>query len=201
MNSLPSFLKKTRYLTLGSIAFVAMLTGCATTLDHAPFVTEVKNGELTVITGSAETSDTIISNASTTSVICKTPSAFAIRTASQGSDIKLVAIGGSDDSESETESEGGTEMRGRTASLLITQEVMYRFCELSRNAKLTKVEQIDLFKTILGTLETPWLNLSGEEHKSEVKTITSTDSAPPTTATPPTPPTPPPAGQEDAPKN
>lgn len=187
MNSLPACLNRISYFILGSIVIVAMLTGCATKLDHAPFVTELHKQNLTVLTGSAESSDTIISDTTTTAIICRSPSAFAIREASESSDINLVNLGGSNDSEKSKAGESGIELRGRTATLLITQEVMYRFCEMSRNAKLTKAEQIDMFMTILNTLEGPWDTLSGNEHNTNVKEIVNSDSAAltPDTNTPP----------------
>ena len=153
-----------------------MISGCAGTLDHKPFVTKMPDQQLTVITGYSEASDTIISDAASTAVICKTPSAHAIRTASEAGSISLVTIGDSS-TDSESVSEGGTEMRGRTASLLMTEEIMYRFCELSRNAKLTKSEQIDLFKTILGVVEGPWDNLSVNELATESQVFSVADQA------------------------
>ena len=153
-----------------------MISGCAGTLDHKPFVTKMPDQQLTVITGYSEASDTIISDAASTAVICKTPSAHAIRTAAEAGSISLVTVG-DDSTDSESEQEGGIEMKGRTASLLMTQEIMYRFCELSRNAKLTKPEQIDLFKTILGVVEGPWDNLSVNERATEAQVFSVADQA------------------------
>ncbi len=60
---------------------------------------------------------------------------------------------GGQDSESDEENSDEVEMQGRTPALLLSRELLYRFCEFSRNHKVSKEEALDLYRHNLKIIE------------------------------------------------
>lgn len=127
---------------LGS-ALVA--TGCTSAYEPKPV--EVKLDGPKLISNTASVKNTFIMDGDSPLIVCAEPPPDAAFNQNTDLDITvaLIAAGGDkggDDDEGSEESE----MAGRSPGVLLARELLYRFCEFSRNYKVDKDVAIELYK-------------------------------------------------------
>jgi hypothetical protein len=124
-------------------------------------VEALKSG--TLISRGASTTGIFYLDPEDRSIICTQPPPDAALDLGQSFSFGLNFLNfGGKDSESDEESSDEVEMQGRTPALLMSRELLYRFCEFSRNHKVSKEEALDLYKHNLKIIE--GIALSETEH-------------------------------------
>ncbi|MBE0530626.1 MAG: hypothetical protein IH626_07330 [Rhodospirillales bacterium] len=129
-------------MALGS---ALLTTGCTSLYEPKPV--EVKLDGPKIISNTASVKNTFIMDADSPLIICAEPPPDAAFNQNTNLDITvaLIAAGGDkggDDDEGSEESE----MAGRSPGVLLARELLYRFCEFSRNYKVEKDVAIELYK-------------------------------------------------------
>jgi len=134
---------------------VAAAAGCS------PYVPEPKHVELkasapSAVSHTASLSDTTAVPASSDLFICREPPPDATFQQAESADFSfsLIAFGDEEGtSEGEEENSKEREMQGRTPSVPVARELMYRLCEMSRGAKLDKQDVLKLYAKTLAVIE------------------------------------------------
>ncbi|MBF0382979.1 MAG: hypothetical protein HQL69_18310 [Magnetococcales bacterium] len=135
-----------------ALALLALTAGCVPLSHEAPHVAPLKSG--TLISRGASSTGIFYLDPDDKSIICTQPPPDAALDSGQSWSFGLSMLNfGGKDSGSDAETADEVEMEGRTPALLLSRELLYRFCEFSRNYKVTKEEAIDLYRHNLKIIE------------------------------------------------
>jgi len=111
------------------------------------------------ISNTSSLSNTYVHDSTSKLMVCAQPFPDSAFNQSEDTNINLSLVSQSGtESESDGNDEGSeeTELAGRTPAVLITRELFFRLCELSRNHKLTKDDVISLYSKTLDIVEGAW---------------------------------------------
>jgi len=125
---------KLKLITLSILIGVA-LSGCSS-YEPKPQLSLV--AEANFITSTGDLSSTIVHK----NRICLQPSPDAAFSASDSGGVSILNFGVKNDGVSDSSNQKDTEMTGRTPSVLLARELMYRLCELGNNLTLNKDEML-----------------------------------------------------------
>ena len=117
------------------VIFGASLSGCSV-YEPKPQLSSV--GAADFLTSTGDLSSTIILK----NRICLQPSPDAAFSSSRSGGISVLNFGVKNDGLNDSSSGADTEMTGRTPSVLLARELMYRLCELGNNYTLNKEEML-----------------------------------------------------------
>lgn len=138
------------------------LGGCTAAFEPGPTKTELGAG--TAISHTASLSHTLVLDGAGSLVACAQPAPDAGFSQSGENEISfsLIEIGTSTtDADEAAEESAEVELSGRTPAVLITRELLFRLCELSRNQKLTGAQAADLYSQTLDAVKTVWATEAG----------------------------------------
>lgn len=146
-------------ITIRSALIVGTLisfTGCSSTAvyEPKPNVTPLKEG--TIITNTASLRHTYIHNPKTQMIICAEPApdtGFAQDDSTDGLSISLLHTGDQNSLGGESEGSSEDELTGRTPSLLIARELLFRACEFAANFKLNTENALSVYMRNLDIIE------------------------------------------------
>lgn len=133
------------------VAFAAMLlaAGCSSLYEPKPVEMQLDGPKL--ISNTASVKNTFVMEGDSTLIVCAEPSPDAAFSQDTDLDITISLIatdkGGDDDDGSEE-----SEMAGRSPSVLLARELLYRLCEFSRNYHVEKDTAIELYKQNLAII-------------------------------------------------
>jgi len=138
-------MRRSTCFLLAALGSAFLATGCTSPFEPKPV--EVKLDGQKLISNTASVKNTFILDADSPLIICAEPPPDASFNQDTDLDITvaLIAAGGDkggDDDEGSEESE----MAGRSPGVLLARELLYRFCEFSRNYKVEKDVAIELYK-------------------------------------------------------
>lgn len=151
----------------GALA-LCFFTGCAGTYKPVPHLSKIHENHV-ISTTASMTSSFLISPASGL-VHCNPPppdAAYA-ETAAGDLSLSLVSLGGSSEGAEESSAGGETEMQGRTLSVLLARELLFRVCEFGRNNRLTPEQATELYKVNLDIIK----SVSATEAQNTTMNIT-----------------------------
>jgi hypothetical protein len=144
-----------------ALVLLALTASCAPLSHEAPHVAPLEAG--TLISRGASSTGIFYLDPEDRSIICTQPPPDAALDLGQSWSFGLSFLNfGGKDSESDEENSDKVEMQGRTPALLMSRELLYRFCEFSRNHKVSKEEALDLYRHNLKIIES--IALSEAEH-------------------------------------
>jgi hypothetical protein len=135
-----------------------ILIGCSTPYKPEPFIQKDGSGEIYSSDTSA-ISTTHVRTIDGRRVVCMAPPPDSSFSSAVNSGLQMSIIRNDDnskDSEGSSASANESELAGRSPSLLITREVLYRTCEVSDNFDLTKEEAIKLFSKSMEIVDKNW---------------------------------------------
>lgn len=150
------FTKKSLLCRSAAISATVLLTSCAS-YQPDPYVNRIK-GDV-ALTSTADVSHTLLIETETGRKVCIQPPADASFAAnnSEGTDIAIVAFGGKQNGKQERKEETDeSQFAGRTPSVLITREVLYRLCEMTLNQNLSQDEVLASFNDAVKALSESW---------------------------------------------
>jgi hypothetical protein len=138
-------MERVRFVLFATLGSVILLAGCTSAFEPKPVETPITGSK--ILSNTASVKNTFIMDRDTPLVVCAEPAPDATFGQDMDLDVTfaLVATGGDkggDDDEGSEESE----MAGRSPSLLLARELLYRLCEFSRNYKVDKETAITLYK-------------------------------------------------------
>ena len=136
------------------LGLALILSGCSKLYEPKPTVSPIVDNQ--IITNTASLSNTFVMDRSAPYIICSQPSPDAGFSQQSEGDISVSLFSFGNGSESGGEEEGSSEieMAGRTPSVLLARELLYRFCEFYRNNSLQKDDAIALYRTNLDIIKT-----------------------------------------------
>ncbi len=149
-----------------------LLPSCASYRPD-PYVNRIR-GDV-ALTSTADVSHALLIETPSGRKVCVQPPADASFNAKskEGTDIAIIAFGGNQDGKEERQDDTGEhQFEGRTPSVLITREVLYRLCELSMNQDLSKEEARTSFDHAISALSQSWkeeADRTNVEIKSDVE--------------------------------
>lgn len=135
------------------LAFAVLATGCGVLQPRAVIASLGSESDHHVITKTAALTTTMVVPRDTRYFLCASPPPDAVFTQAEtvGLNINVLNFGkGTDDSASESSTEEG--MMGRTPAVVLTRELLYRFCEFQLNQRLTREQAIDLYRQNLSII-------------------------------------------------
>jgi len=137
---------------LATALLAAATAACQST--HDPMVLRVNEGpDLTALTAGAGTDALLVRTDGTRPYICDTPPPDAAIDEFADSAISLSLVSISDSGSGDSgDGIGEAGLGGRSANVLITREVLYRFCEFAGNTDLTSDERIALCQATLDAM-------------------------------------------------
>ncbi len=144
------------------VAIAAILGACSSIYEPKPEVTPL--GQDTVVSNTASLSHVIIYNKKSNNYTCTQPPPDATFSQSEQGDVSvsLVSVGSGSDAGGESEGSQETELAGRTPTVLITRELLYRLCEFSKNHDLDKKDATALYTKTLEIVKSVWSIEAGE---------------------------------------
>lgn len=148
----PFCLQRLRLPLLG-VAFLAFATGCSTSQPKAVISSLGTEQDHHVISKTASLATTLVVPRNTKYFLCASPPPDAVFTQADtvGFAISVLNFGkGTDDSNSEASTEEA--MIGRTPAVVLTRELLYRFCEFQLNHRLDRDQAIDLYRQNLSII-------------------------------------------------
>ena len=128
-------------------------TGCGVLQPRAVIASLGGETDHHVITKTAALTTTLVVPRNTRYFLCASPPPDAVFSQAEtvGLNINVLNFGkGTDDSAAESSSEEG--MMGRTPAVVLTRELLYRFCEFQLNQRLTREQAIDLYRQNLSII-------------------------------------------------
>jgi hypothetical protein len=148
---------------------VLALSACAQ--PPRAIISQVDPDQRSFVTSSAETTTTYLNAEGDAHQFCAgvSPDATYSESSSGGFSLSFLNFGGAPSNEVISEENSGDEMVGRTPALLLAREILYRACEMSKNAGLSSEQQIDIF---LRTMETASAILQNETAKTSISIST-----------------------------
>ena len=135
---------------------ILTLSGCSS-YEPKPHITLMESNSF--ISNTSSLSNTYVHDSTSKLIVCAQPFPDTAFNQSEESNItiSLVSQGGTEsDSDGNEEGSGETELAGRTPTVLITRELFFRLCELSRNYGMTKDDVISLYNKTLDIVEGAW---------------------------------------------
>ncbi|MBT3703256.1 MAG: hypothetical protein HOG12_17140, partial [Alphaproteobacteria bacterium] len=141
-----------KYVVLAGV--IGSLTGCAEMYEPKPIVSALEENSL--VSGTASLRHAIVRNKKNALTYCAEPQPDATyaQESSGNVDISLVSTGGGTDSGGDEEGSSAEEMLGRSPSVLLARELMYRLCEFGQNHTVSTDQAIDLYKANLSLIQT-----------------------------------------------
>jgi hypothetical protein len=136
------------YKNLFFVSLLLLLNGCATGPDQ-PFVSEVQG--IRVISHTTDLQSAFMKDRGSIEAICASRQGDVADTKSVGFGMNVSAVGQNDGVE-EGSATGAVSLGGRSSTVLITRELMYRACELSMNLNLDKEEAINVYTQFLSAI-------------------------------------------------
>jgi hypothetical protein len=162
----------------GVLTVAIMLSGCTASFNPKPTATSLPGIHL--ISNTASLSNTYIIDSNSPLRYCSQPPPDAGFSQAESSDISLVTLGDKKEAGGESEQSGEIEMQGRTPSVLLTRELLYRLCEFSNNQHLTAGQSIELYKLnleIIKSVSTAVANNTTSKITISDKLTSSTDAS------------------------
>lgn len=147
MRSIPS---EFRRLALPTI-LPGILAACSATTDPMS-LRETRDGNLLTYTTGAATRAISIRHEDGRHYVCAEPQPDASLDETQDSNVSISLINFGTDGGGDNASVGEGSLGGRSANVLITREIMYRFCEFVGNTAITDAQKLALFNTVLTTV-------------------------------------------------
>ncbi len=136
-----------------SFLCLAWLTsGCSAVYEPKPEVSKLDSQE--VLSHTAAVKNTFVFERDSSLIFCAEPPPDAAFTQTLDFDFTfaLVNSGGSNGSD-EKEGSGEIEMDGRTPTIMLARELLYRLCEFSKNHRLDTDTAIELYKQNLDIIK------------------------------------------------
>ena len=134
-------------LFVGAAALL-LVSGCAANpFDSAVSVNRVDG--LDFITRNPELDMVVASDENSTGQFCMSPETDAVPTQAVGFALNYSGQG----SASDTSGDGAAALGGRSESVLITREILYRTCEFILNHDLNQAQAIALYQQALSTAQ------------------------------------------------
>jgi hypothetical protein len=159
-----------KLVSIISLAVVGLtLSGCST-YEPKPQLSVV--GGANFITSTGDLASTIVHK----NRICLQPSPDAAFSANDSGGVSILNFGVKDDGVNDSNSQKDTEMTGRTPSVLLARELMYRLCELGNNYALNKTEMLTSYNENLKIIKEIALSESKQTTISITSGITVTTS-------------------------
>ena len=148
---------------------VFFLNACAQ--PPRAIISQVDEGQRSFVTSSAETSTTYLKAEGDKHQFCAgvSPDATYSERSSAGFSLSFLNFGGSPSNDVVSEENSGDEMVGRTPALLLAREILYRSCEMAKNAGLNSQQQMDMF---LQSMQTAAEILKNETAKTSISIST-----------------------------
>jgi len=173
------------FLKIGVPAVSLFLSGCGMLSSHANKTTLVDRQGIDVVMDHNTGVGFIITDPSVKERICKTPNpdVLAGETKSEGMSIAGLMPSASSGTNSLTESQGfsATTLGGRTPSVLITRDILYRICEMTSNLQLNSEDTVKAYLSALDRI-TEIIKAQNTADKTVPAAPTSTGSQPVTAA-------------------
>jgi hypothetical protein len=142
-------------------AMVLELSAACSAISYEPDlkIDDVKvssDDKYALITSTSDIATTTISERGSKLFSCKAPPPDAAFSQMDAWDISFSIVNNTTDGGDNEEGSTATELSGRTPGLLMSRELLYRTCELSRNYDLKKDKALDLFKKTLDVVSKGW---------------------------------------------
>jgi len=141
------------------VCVLSGLVGCAGIAEPKVQSVPLNADSLFSSTGALNTST--VQRAGSDFVVCMGPGADVAFDQSDSSNISISLISRGSDSDGLTNTASEVELTGRTPSLLMARELLYRTCEFSKNFQLSKKEATQLFIETLKGVVGVWRIESG----------------------------------------
>jgi hypothetical protein len=135
-------------------AFLLLSTAACQTTQQDPIMLRVNQGtDLTALTAGAGTRAILVRTDTGRPYICDDPGPDAALNefADSGFSISLIKVGDTGDGQN-SNSIGEAGLGGRSPNVLITRELLYRFCEFAGNTTLTDDQRIALYQATLNAV-------------------------------------------------
>ena len=131
------------------------LTSCSSMYEPIPHTSAINSN--TVISSTGALSFNILLDRDSNTYFCMAPPPDSEFNQQQGGsvDLSVVKFGGQEKVSEEIQSEE-IQLSGRTPSILMARELLYRVCEHSNNQRLSKNESTTLFKSALQAIQSVW---------------------------------------------
>jgi len=170
---------------IGVLTVSLFLSGCGMFSSYANKTTLVDRQGIDVVMDHNTGVGFIITDPSVKERICKTPNpdVLAGETKSEGMSIAGLMPSASSGTNSLTESQGfsATTLGGRTPSVLITRDILYRICEMTSNLQLNSEDTVKAYLSALDKI-TEIIKAQNAADKTVPTAPTSTGSQPVTAA-------------------
>ncbi len=139
----------------GIIVGIFFTTGCSSLYEPTPY--EHIIGPNTALSSTGALSLNILHDRDSNTYFCMAPPPDSEFNQQEGGsfDLSIVKLGGQEKAEEKVGSEE-VELSGRTPSILMAREILYRVCELSNNQRLTKAETTSLFQNAVEAIRSVW---------------------------------------------
>ncbi len=131
-------------LLLAAFGSALLVTGCTSAYEPKPI--EVKLDGPKIISNTASVKNTFIMDGDSPLIVCAEPPPDAAFNQNTDLDITLALIAAGDKGGDDDEGSEESEMAGRSPGVLLARELLYRFCEFSRNYKVERDVAIELYK-------------------------------------------------------
>jgi len=164
---------KRRITQLAVPLSVLLLAGCTEFFEPTPIVTDLEQEK--VISNTASLSHTFVRGEKSSYIACTQPPPDAAFSQGQAADVSISLINlGGDDEEGEEEESDELEMAGRTPTVILARELMFRACEFSQNFKLDKKEALALYEKTMAAIEKAWAIEAGNTTVTVGDTVSTT---------------------------
>ncbi len=167
-----------------------VLAGCGQVAELRPSTTSIEPG--ITLSGTAALNHHILLTKDSSIHVCMAPPPDAVLNQEEEGDFSFMTFGGGEEAAAEEEGTTEGEMLGRTPAVLVTREIFYRLCELSRNYQLSKEEVLTLYRTALDGIVKVWSVEASHTTVTIGETLKSTETATAIQQAPGLPPLPPP---------
>lgn len=167
--------------TLGILTISLLLSGCSMFSSFANKTTLIDRKGIDIVMDHNTGVGFIITDPSVKERICKTPSPDVLAGDTQSDGMSLAGLlpSASSGNSSLTESQGfsSTTLGGRTPSVLITRDVLYRICEMTSNLQMNSEDTVKAYFSALDKI-TQIIKAQGIADKSTPTAPASTGSQP-----------------------
>lgn len=156
-----------------AIGAALALSGCAA-LKPAPEGKVFERGGISMVVVPSGSRETYFSDPRSLERHCRAPSPDVSLTSSEGVSFQLPSPAGRGVGVGEDVSAGALSLGGRSPSVLISRELLYRACELSSNLNLPREQSLKLFQDVLAVI----VKIAAEQTGSGTAAVTSTPNDP-----------------------
>ena len=176
-----------QFLKLGVLTMSLLLSGCGMFSSFANKTTLVDRQGIDVVMDHNTGVGFIITDPSVKERVCKTPDpdVLASETKSEGFSLAGLLPGAPSGNDSLTESQGfaATTLGGRSPSVLITRDILYRICEMTSNLQMNSEDTVKAYLSALDKF-TEIIKVRSAAGKSAPTAPGSSGSQPPAAAPP-----------------